>query len=496
MSAPTDRLDHPDRPGSSDRPDADLRTDVLILGAGAAGLMAAVAAGESARTAGRRTRVLVVEKNRQAGIKVLVCGGGRGNLTNAGDRAELLAKFGRDGRWLSDAFDRLDNAATCDFFAGLGVPTKTEADGRIFPVSDKARDIVDALVGRADELGVEIVTGYAATELTVHGGRVTGAVLVEADTPVPGASDGKIPAKWRRFDPATWSHTRAQSSAAELAGRRERERLTVSAGAVILAVGGSSYVRMGTTGDGYDMCRRLGVTVVEPRPAVVPLITVEQWGPALAGVAVEDAAVAIDLPKHRKSPSRGDLLFTHFGLSGPAALNLSDVVALLLSQGTSPVPLRLDLVPSQSAEQLDAWLRSAASTDGKKQAKTLLGRSVPERLAECLLAQSGAAAGVTAGQLPREARLRLVESLKGLRVGVHATKGMAQAMVTAGGVPVREVDPRTMESRKVARLYLAGEMLDLTGPSGGYNLQIAWSTGWVAGECAERAVSAAGEGRG
>lgn len=478
-----------------------LQADILILGAGAAGLMAAVAAGESALAAGRRRRILLVEKNRQAGIKVLVCGGGRGNLTNAGGRAELLACFGREGRWLADAFDRLDNSAVCDLFARLGVPTKTEDDGRVFPVSDKARDLVDALVRRATELGVEIVTGYAAAELLAapssgpsegRGGaehRVAGAVLVPADTPVPGRSDGAhLPAKWRRFDPATWGHTQAQSTAEELAERHADQRVAVAAGAVILAVGGASYVRMGTTGDGYRMAEALGLTVVPPRPAIVPLITVDDWGQALAGVAVPDAVVTIDLPKHRRQPSRGDLLFTHFGLSGPAALNLSDTVAFLLQQGVTPVPLRLDLVPGRSAEELDAALRTAASAEGRRQVKTSLGRHVPERLAEFLLVEAGAAAEVTLGQLPREARLALVERCKRRPVAVHNTKGMAQAMVTGGGVPVREVDPKTMESRRAAGLYPVGEVLDLTGPSGGYNLQIAWSTGWVAGESAERAL--------
>jgi hypothetical protein len=468
--------------------------DILILGAGAAGLIAAVAAAESAHAGGRRRRIVLVEKNRQAGIKVLVCGGGRGNLTNAGTRDELLSAFGREGRWLTDAFARLDNAAVCDLFARLGVPVKTEADGRIFPISDKARDIVDSLLGRALELGVEVRTGLAVADILTEAQsdrtdrRVAGALLVPADTPVPGRPADKVPAKWRRFDPATWSHTRAQSSAEELRTRPDAgEPVTLRAGRIVLAVGGSSYTRMGTTGDGYRIAERLGHTVTAERPAIVPLITVEQWGAALAGVAVERAEIAIDLPGYRREPGPGDLLFTHFGLSGPAALNLSDQVALLLARGTTPVPLRIDLMPEASAEALDARFRAAAETDGRRPVKALLGPRLPERLAEWMLVRAGGNAAVTAGQLPRQVRRKLVESVKVLRVEVHATKGMGQAMVTAGGVSLREVEPGTMESRKVAGLYLVGEMLDLTGPSGGYNLQLAWSTGWTAGQEAERA---------
>jgi len=502
-----------------------IRVDILILGAGAAGLMAAVAAAESAREAGRTRRIFLVEKNRQAGIKVLVCGGGRGNLTNAGTRAELLASFGREGRGLVDALAHFDNEAVCEMFHRLGVATKVEADGRIFPRSDKARDLVDALVGRAAELGVQTLTGLAAVRLTVEGSdrqeclshqavegsdgqegpshqavegsdgqegpshqatgpRIVGAVLVPADTPAPGRGDDKVPAKWRRFDKATWSHTRAQSTAAELEQADDR-RIHVSARAVVLAVGGSSYTRMGTTGDGYRLCEELGIPIVKPRPAIVPLLTVEQWGERLAGVALP-ATVAIDLPKLRAKPSNGDLLFTHFGLSGPAALNISDQVALLLEQGQSPVPLKLDLLPDRPPDFLERRFTDVAAAQGKRSVRTILAEWIPERLAEHLLIVCGSSADVTAGQLPKAVRRALVDRLKAWKVGVHATKGMAQAMVTAGGVPLREVDPKTMQTRRVRGLYLAGEMLDVTGPSGGYNLQIAWSTGHLAGVCAER----------
>lgn len=510
---------HPPPATPPQQRDDPRQADVLILGAGAAGLMAAVGAGRVAEAAGRRLRILLVEKNRQAGIKVLVCGGGRGNLTNAGSRDELLRLFGREGRWLTDALARLDNDGVREFFGRLGVPTKVEDDGRVFPVSDRARDLVDALVREADRLGVEVVTGWAASGLLTdppvaaspsdEGSaelpssetrpitpgvprRVCGAVLVPADTPVPArsADASAVPAKWRRFDPATWGHLHRQSDSDQLARQGAGDALRVGARTVVLAVGGASYVRMGTTGDGFRMAERIGLRVIGPRPAVVPLLTVEQWGDALAGVAVPGAAVWIDLPKHKRERSRGDVLFTHFGLSGPAVLNLSDTVALLLSAGTAPVPLVIDLLPEAGAAALEAELTAGPGADGRKGVRGVLSRHVPERLADHLLAAAGGAAGVTIGTLPRAVRRKLVERLKSWPVAVHATKGMAQAMVTGGGIPVRDVDPRTMESRRAAGLYLTGELLDLTGPSGGYNLQLAWSTGLVAGESAARAALA------
>lgn len=432
-----------------------LHFDLIVLGAGAAGLMAAVAAGETAPR-----RIAVLEKNARAGIKVLVCGGGRCNFTNAGSVEFLIEQFGRNGRFLTPALHHLDNAALRAWFAAHGVPSHEEHDGKIYPDSNQARSVVDALLRQLHALGVTILAGagWAAAEVKT--------VLPEGEgAKQPGAG----PAEARFIITTADGH-----------------RLT--ARSVILAVGGQSYTRMGTTGDGYRFAAALGHTVITPRPAIVALLCKEEWPKRLQGLAVPDVEVRIEAPgplprlaTGKPTPSVNDLLFTHFGVSGPAVLNPSEIVAELLEKFPGGITLRIDFVRHQRHETLAALLHQWQQQQGKKMVKTMLATLIPERLAAALLplCQVGmeqTCATLTAGQMHG-----LVERLKGTRLTIYETRGFKEAMVTAGGVKLDEVDPKSMESRRVPGLYLAGEVLDLTGPSGGYNLQLAFSTGHLAG---------------
>lgn len=454
--------------------------DLIILGAGAAGMMAAIAAKAAG---GGALRVAVFEKNPQPGIKVLVCGGGRCNFTNAGTVEFLIEQFGRNGRFLTPALRHLSNDGLRELFAAWGVPSHEEHDGKIYPDSNQARSVVDALVNRMRALGVDIHCGAGAAAQGVTRGAEGGFTLTTVD------------------------------------GRVFASRL------MLLAVGGMSYQRMGTTGDGYRIAESLGHSVVTPRPAIVGLLCKEEWPRELKGLAVRGVEVRVEvsgpLPRlatGKPTPSVNDLLFTHFGLSGPAILNPSEIVAELLEKMPSVV-LRLDFARQVSHEGLGAMLRGWQQTAGRKLVRKMLSAGVPEvmvnatspdqtgaapemaaagevgdgvripaRLAEKLLALCGVPSELTCAQLTSAQMHHLVERLKGTRVTIHATRGFKEAMVTAGGISLREVDPQTMASKVVPGLYLAGEVLDLTGPSGGYNLQLAFSTGHLAGTAAGRGL--------
>ncbi len=471
--------------------------DLAILGAGAAGMMGAIAAGEAAR-GGRgggggealradRPRIGLFEKNARPGMKVLVCGGGRCNFTNAGGTEELIARFGRKGRFLAPALRHLDNQGLRNFFAGLGVPSHVEHDGKVYPDSNQARSVVAALVGRMAELGVEIMAGPRHAITAVQAG-------------VPASENAKLKIE----NPPAFTLTTAGGS-------------TYAARCVMLALGGMSYQRMGTVGDGYRLAAALGHTIVTPRPAMVGLLAQEAWIKELQGLAVRDVEVTIEPPANRKSKIEnrkfaGDMLFTHFGLSGPAMLNASEIVAAMLDANPT-VTLHVDFSPHTTHDAAHALLRHWQQHHGKRRLRTMLADPAPEilitttnpdqtapgtasengtlkienplalpaRLAVkvCELEQINPdqpCANLTSAQMHR-----LVERIKRCPCTITATRGFAEAMVTAGGVALREVEPRTLESRLVPNLFLTGEVLDLTGPSGGYNLQLAFSTGHLAG---------------
>jgi predicted Rossmann fold flavoprotein len=401
--------------------------DVVVVGAGAAGLVGAVAAAESGR------RVLLLEKNRRPGVKILMSGGTRCNLTHATDERGIVAAFGPPGRFLHSALAAFGVRRTIDFFEGEGVATKVEATGKVFPVSNKAVDVLEALLRRLRQSGATLVAEEPLRELEP-------------------AAEG-----FRLVTPAR----------------------VLTAGRVLVTTGGQSYPGSGTTGDGYGWATSLGHTIIPPRPALTPITVTDEWVSDLRGITVPDAGVRVIDGGRVLASGRGSMLFAHFGLSGPVILDLSRVV----SGHSEPrrLALELDLLPATPEPALDEHLRVESSAAGKKQLAAVLAAHLPRRLCETLLVLAGLPADRRAAALPRADRARLVAAAKRLRVGVRGTLGFGRAEVTAGGVALDEVDSRTLQSKRVAGLYIAGELLDLDGPIGGYNFQAAWSTGWLAG---------------
>jgi len=412
--------------------------EVLVLGAGAAGLLAATRAAECGR------QVLLVEKNPRPGVKILMSGGTRCNLTHATDARGIVEAFGSQGSFLHSALAALCPDELVQLIEAEGVLTKVEPTGKIFPVSDKATDVLRALLDRFHRSGAQLALDEAVNRIV----RLA-----------------------NRFE----VHT------------TKRE---LSADKLIVAVGGQSYPGSGTTGDGYDWAKSLGHTIVTPRPALAPLTTHLPWVLQLRGVTVPDVQVEL-VPRNESSSAktkplarrRGSLLFTHFGLSGPVAMDVSGTVT------AQPLETKLDLVcdflPAVTSNQLLDRLRDAAAQDGKRliiTCITCIAPELPRRLVEALLQQAGVPITQRLAELSRKERDSAVDSVKRHRIQISGTLGYKKAEVTAGGVSLDEVDSRTMQSKIVPNLYFAGEILDLDGPIGGYNFQSAFSTGWLAGQ--------------
>ena len=408
--------------------------DLIVIGGGAAGLWCAGTA------ALRGRRVLILEKNRKAGPKILMSGGTRCNITHHCDWRGIVEAFGKEGKFLSTALNKLTPSDVVRTIEAEGVATKIESTGKVFPVSDRAIDVRDALVRRFEQAGGKLETGIAIENVQ----RSPDGVGLEVTGP----------------------------------------GLQLSCERLMIATGGLSYPGCGTTGDGYPWLSKLGHTITPLRPALTPLVSSSNWVHELQGITLNDARVTVQLPdsdskkKDIRLVSRGGLLWTHFGLSGPAPMNVSR------SYSDSPLPssatLLVDLFPDESADEIERWL-TPGSGEGRKSIQSRLTDRLPKRLAQELLTQSDTLAERPLAELAKKQKLDLVRRIKGWPVPIHGTRGYAKAEVTAGGVDLSEVDPRTMESKIVPGLFLAGEILNLDGPIGGYNFQAAFSTGHLAG---------------
>lgn len=408
---------------------------ILVVGGGASGIFAAIGAAE------RGAPVVLLEKNRYLGRKLLLTGNGRCNLTNTAPLDLLIQQFSENGPFLYSALANFSNRDVIHFFDRLGVPLKEERGGRVFPASNRSKDVQAALTFYLRKLGVQVELNTKVCGISVKGNRVNG-VFTE-----------------RRF---------------------------MLAEAVILATGGLSYPRTGSTGDGYCWARKLGHTVTPLRPSLVPLETAEPWVRELSGLALTDVLVTAWSQQQKVGEERGEMLFTHFGLSGPAILTLSRSVVRALEKG--PVQVLLNLRPSQDLEALDRQLVHHLSGHGAKQLKNALQDFVPRKLVSIVLALSELDPHLPAHQLPRERRRRLARTLQALPLTVNRARPIAEAMVTSGGICLREVNPKPMASKLVANLYFAGEILDIDGFTGGFNLQAAFSTGYLAGQSAALAI--------
>ncbi len=406
-------------------------TDVLILGGGAAGLMAAGAASMAGKS------VTVLERNDRPARKVMITGKGRCNVTNnCGDINDLIANVPVNGRFLYGAFSRFMPSDTMELFEDLGVPLKTERGSRVFPVSDKASDIVDALVAFATDDGARIVKGRAVS-LKIENGTVTGAVT----------ETGEV----------------------------------YEARKVIIATGGKSYPATGSTGDGYTLAKQAGHTITPLRPSLVSLECHEGFCTDLQGLALKNVAVRVLDTKTDKEVYRdfGEMLFTHFGVSGPMILSAS---AHLRQMERGRYRILIDLKPRLTPEQLDARLLRDFAENNNKNFINALGGLLPRKLIPVIVRLSGIRPTEKVNQITKAQRAKLIEQLKPPRATVNDFSPIEEAIVTSGGVKVSEIDPKTMESKLVKNLYFAGEVIDVDAYTGGFNLQIAFATGHLAGE--------------
>lgn len=409
-------------------------SEVIVVGGGAAGMMAAYAA------ARRGHKVTLLEKNEKLGKKLYITGKGRCNLTNAGDMEDLFSHVMSNPKFLYSALYAFDNGQTVDFFEQEGMRTKVERGSRVFPVSDHASDVTAALSRALKRSGV-----------TVRARTPVRALLTDEEEP-------------------------------DRAGR-VRGVLTDSgklcADAVILATGGLSYPSTGATGDGYRMAEACGHRLVPPSPSLVPLEVREDWVKSLQGLSLKNAGLSVYDGKKRVYEDFGEMLFTHFGVSGPMILSASG--ALSPAQLARPLTLVVDLKPALDEQQLDRRILRDFEEGRNRQFKNALDRLLPAKLIPVIRNLSKIEPDKPVCEVTRAERSRLAEQIKRLTMTVAGTRGWNEAIITKGGVCVRDINPSTMESRRMKGLYFCGEMIDVDALTGGYNLQIAWSTGHLAG---------------
>ncbi|MBQ7548247.1 MAG: NAD(P)/FAD-dependent oxidoreductase [Clostridia bacterium] len=406
--------------------------NVLIIGAGASGLMAA----GTASAAGHR--VTVLERNEKPGRKLMITGKGRCNVTNnCNELSELIANVPVNGRFLYSAFSGFMPRDTIELIEDMGVPLKCERGNRVFPVSDRASDIVDAMVEYATGDFARIVRGRAK-ELIIEDGEIGGAVTFEGE-------------------------------------RYPADR-------VIIATGGKSYPRTGSTGDGYNLAMQAGHTVIEPKPSLVPLTVHEGFCSTLMGLSLKNVAIKItDTAKNGKTVYEdfGEMLFTHFGVSGPMILSAS---SHLRDMSSGRYVIHIDLKPALTPEQLDARLLRDFSENLNRDFINSLGALLPRKLIPVAVRLSGIDPSEKVNQLTKKERRRFAELLKDLKLTVTGFRPIDEAIITSGGVKTSEIDPKTMGSKLVKGLFFAGEVIDVDAYTGGFNLQIAFATGRLAGK--------------
>jgi predicted Rossmann fold flavoprotein len=416
---------------------------VIVGGGGASGMMAA------GRAAERGAQVLLLEKTKRLGNKLRITGKGRCNLTNVADQSDFITHFGPNGVFLRNAFARFFNRDLIDFFAAQGVPTVVERGQRVFPTSNDAHQVADALAGYLRRNGACVRFKARVEELEAEDGRI--------------------------------------------AGVRTEEGEFLTAKAVIVATGGASYPGTGSTGDGYRLAKALGHTIVPIRPALVPLLVKEGHAEALQGLSLKNVEMTLLLDGQPVTRQFGEMLFTHFGVSGPIILTLSAQAVDRLGQGE--LELSINLKPALSDQQLDRRLQRDFDRFGKRAFRNILKELLPRKMIALFVQLTGIPSGKPGHQITAAERKRLFDLLRDFRLTIVGHRPIAEAIVTAGGVSTREVDPRTMESRLVRGLYFCGEVLDINADTGGYNLQAAFSTGYVAGQSAACAVTESCQGR-
>lgn len=409
---------------------------VIVIGGGAAGMIAAVAAAE------KGNKVCLIEKNEKLGKKLFITGKGRCNVTNAADMETLFANVCTNEKFLYSAFYQYDNQAVMSFLENAGCPLKVERGDRVFPVSDHSSDVIAAFQRTLKKLGVEILLNTCVQELLMK------------DIP--------------------------EQEHVEIVGVKLTTGKKMDADAVIVCTGGVSYPSTGSTGDGLRFAEETGHRVVECKPSLVPLETAEQWCKDLMGLSLRNVSLRMVAGKKELYSDFGEMLFTHFGVSGPLVLSASAHYAKQKKGGETK--LYIDLKPALDEEQLDKRLLRDFDENKNKQFKNALGGLFPTKLIPVMIELSDIHPDKKVNEITREERRAFVSLIKNLPLTVTGTRSFAEAIIAQGGVSVKDVNPSTMESKKVGGLYFAGEVLDLDAMTGGFNLQIAWSTGHLAGE--------------
>lgn len=426
-------------------------SNVIVIGAGAAGMMAAIAAAQNGN------QVTVLEKNEKAGKKIYITGKGRCNITNACDVEELFNNVVTNKKFLYSAFYGFSNDDVVAMLKEAGLETKVERGDRVFPVSDRAGDVISALVRIMKRLGVRIEYDTTVTELVISHSD-------EVDGDMESSRTGK---------------TGKKKVQGIIAGVKCSSGKIYKADAVIVATGGVSYPTTGSTGDGYEFARKAGHNVTALSPALVPFNVAEEDIKELQGLALKNSGVTIYDGKKKLYEDFGELLFTHFGVSGPTVLSASSYVAKKIKE--HPLKLVIDLKPGLDTEQLDARVLRDFDEFTNKNFNNALDKLLPKSLIPVVIRRSGIDEYKKVHEISREERLRLVNMIKNLEFTLTGLRGYNEAIITQGGVSIKEIDPSTMESKLVKGLYFAGEVLDLDAVTGGFNLQIAWSTGHLAG---------------
>ena len=409
-------------------------TNIIVVGGGAAGLLAGIAATELG------AQVMILEKMRTPGRKMLITGKGRCNITNNCEIAEIIRNLPGNGRFLNSALHRFSNDDMIYLLESHGLQTKVERGGRVFPVTDKAKDVVDTLLNIYREKGGKLLVDQTVSKILIEDGCVAGVVT----------NDGN----------------------------------KYTADAVIITTGGASYPGTGSDGNGFTLAKACGHTIITLKPSLVPLESDSEYIKSLQGLSLRNVKASICCGEKVLASEFGEMLFTHFGFSGPIILSLSKAVAEAFAAGNKDLDLIIDLKPALDVQKLDLRIQRDFANYLRKQLVNGMKDLLPGRLIPVVLDAAFLNPDKPINQISKEERSRLVYSLKNLSFPITGTRPLAEAIVTAGGVSTKEINPKTFESKIVKKLYFAGEVIDVDGYTGGYNLQAAFSSGYAAGYAA------------
>lgn len=439
---------------------------VIIIGGGAAGMMAAIAAAEAG------SRVCLIEKNEKLGKKLFITGKGRCNVTNAGDAESFFDNVRKNSKFLYSAFYGYDNRTVMDFLEKAGCPLKTERGDRVFPVSDHSSDIIGAFQRELKRQGVEILLNTEVQELVLE-------EEPENEKPVRMENESRVAREEGKAG--------GEKEKTRIKGVRLKNGRILSADSCIVCTGGLSYPSTGSTGDGFRFARETGHGVEECRPSLVPFTVKEKWCRQLMGLSLKNVSVSLMRGEKELYQGFGEMLFTHFGVSGPLILSASSYYGegkkgKGSKEACKESILYIDLKPALDLEQLDRRILRDFEENKNKQFKNALGKLFPAKLIPVMVELSGIHPEKAVNEITREERRAFVNLIKKLSLTITGIRGYDEAVITRGGVSVKDVNPSTMESKKVKGVYFAGEVLDLDALTGGFNLQIAWSTGHLAGE--------------